>query len=521
MHELDDIALLREYVERNSEEAFAELVARHVNKVYSVALRHTANPHQAEEITQAVFVILARKSPHFGRRVVLEGWLYQTARLTALTSIRSEIRRVRREQEAHMQSWLNENEPEVWAQIAPLLDRAMAKLNETDRQAVVLRFIYGKSMKEIGTAMGGTEHAAKMRVNRALEKLHAIFTKCGVSSTTAVIAGAISANSVQAAPAVLAKTATAIALAKGATASGSTLALIKGALKVMAWTKAKTAMVVGLSVLLAAGTATIVTTTLERKANPPANEIYEKLWAMTARSSPPAFDTVLSTLKKAPPVLIVRPTHYPNAGYGDGAWGAYDDKGFRIITHASVPFLMEIAYGFPPSRTVLPDRLPEEKYDLMEILPVSDTATALKEEIKKQFGIVAHAETRETNAFLLVVKNPGKLQSHLAKAGNRKLYSMQSDHNAIYFINDKTKIENYSFNNEPLNDVASNFERVLGVPIFDRSGLTNRYDFSFQWDTKLPPEPIKVSVREQLYQFGLELRRSNEPVEMLVVEKVK
>src|SRR5690349_6225732 len=114
MHELDDIALLEEYVERGSEEAFAALVARHVNKVYSVALRHTGNPLQAEEITQAVFVILAQKSRSFSKRVVLSGWLYQTARLTAVTFIRSEIRRARREQEAHMQNLPSENDSEVW-----------------------------------------------------------------------------------------------------------------------------------------------------------------------------------------------------------------------------------------------------------------------------------------------------------------------------------------------------------------------------------------------------------------------
>ena len=110
MQEPDDIALLHEYVEQSSEDAFAKLVTRHVNKVYSVALRHTGNPHQAEEITQAVFVILAGKSRQLGSRVILSGWLYQTARLTALTFIRSEIRRARREQEAHMQSILNDNE---------------------------------------------------------------------------------------------------------------------------------------------------------------------------------------------------------------------------------------------------------------------------------------------------------------------------------------------------------------------------------------------------------------------------
>src|SRR6185369_9929353 len=125
MQELDDIALLRQYTEQNSEEAFAALVSRHVNKVYSVALRHTRNPHQAEEITQAVFVILARKANKLTQHIVLSGWLYETSRLTAVTFIRSEIRRARREQEAHMQNLLNETDSDVWPQIAPLLDEAM------------------------------------------------------------------------------------------------------------------------------------------------------------------------------------------------------------------------------------------------------------------------------------------------------------------------------------------------------------------------------------------------------------
>jgi RNA polymerase sigma factor (sigma-70 family) len=258
MRELDDIALLREYAERDSEEAFATLVTRHVNKVYSVALRHTRNPHQAEEITQAVFVILAKKSSDLPKVVILSGWLCRTAQLTAVTFIRSEIRRARREQEAHMQNILNEAEADVWPQIAPLLGAAMAELNELDHHAVVLRFFDNKSMREIGVALGASEDTAKRRVNRAVEKLRTFFTKRGIVVPAAALTAAISANSVQAAPAVLAKTATAVALAKGAMASGSTLTLVKGSLKVMAWAKLKTAITIGASVLLAAGAASVI-----------------------------------------------------------------------------------------------------------------------------------------------------------------------------------------------------------------------------------------------------------------------
>jgi RNA polymerase sigma factor (sigma-70 family) len=257
MQELDDNALLREYVNHDSEEAFATLVTRHVNKVYSVALRHTRNPHQAEEITQAVFVILAKKSHYLGKGVVLSGWLYQTSRLTAVTFIRSEIRRARREQEAYMQTIFNENESDVWPQIAPLLDAAMAGLSEADRHAIVLRFFDGKSMKEVGIALGASEDAAKMRLNRAVEKLRRFFTKRGIVLPAAILTAAISANSVQAAPVALAKSVTAVAIVKGSIAAASTLTLVKGTMKMMTWLKLKFAICLGAAALFVGGVATV------------------------------------------------------------------------------------------------------------------------------------------------------------------------------------------------------------------------------------------------------------------------
>ena len=258
MPELNDHELLAEFARSESETAFAELVARYVNLVYSVALRFVGNPHHAEEISQAVFIILARKAGKLSPRVVLSGWLYQTARLTAANFMKGEFRRQQREQEAYMQSTLNEtglspqSETETWSQIAPLLDEAMRRLGETDRNAVVLRFFENKTAAEIAAALKLTEAAAHKRVNRALEKLRKIFTKRGVTLSAALIAGAVSANSVQAAPAGLAATISVTAV-KGAAFTATVTTLVKGTLKLMTYAKLKLAAGIAVGIILAGG----------------------------------------------------------------------------------------------------------------------------------------------------------------------------------------------------------------------------------------------------------------------------
>src|SRR5580658_3024234 len=181
----DDMELVREYARHNSEEAFAKVVSRHINLVYSVALRQVHDPHLAEEITQAVFIILARKAESLGRKTILPGWLCRTARYTSANALTIQRRRQHREQQAYMQSILNEPQPDPWLQIAPLLDGAMEHLGQKDHDAVVLRFFEGRNYKEVGAALGASENAAKKRVTCALEKLRRYFSKHGVSSTMA------------------------------------------------------------------------------------------------------------------------------------------------------------------------------------------------------------------------------------------------------------------------------------------------------------------------------------------------
>ena len=191
----DDMQLVREYAARQSESAFATLVSRHTNLVYSAALRQTGDPQLAEEVTQVVFILLARKAATLGAKTILTGWLYRTACYVSGSALKRERRRQHREQEAYMQSELDAQPGPTWNQLSPLLDEAMLRLGQTDRDALVLRYFEGRSLNEVGSALGASEDAAKKRVNRALEKLRQFFAKRGVDSTAATIAETISANS--------------------------------------------------------------------------------------------------------------------------------------------------------------------------------------------------------------------------------------------------------------------------------------------------------------------------------------
>jgi RNA polymerase sigma factor (sigma-70 family) len=239
MHTSDDMQLLEKYASGHSEEAFSALVSRHINLVYSAAMRSVNNPHQAEDITQSVFVTLARKSRGLGRGTVLSGWLYQTARLTASNFIRTEMRRAHREHQAHIQSTMNDSEPEAWMRVGPLLDEAMAQLNEKDRNAIVLRFFEGKPLKEVGDALGASEDAAKMRVARALDKLRDFFHRRGITVPAGALAAAITENSIQAAPAGLAASVASVGagVVPGSALGVTSLTLVKGAIHIMTSTK--------------------------------------------------------------------------------------------------------------------------------------------------------------------------------------------------------------------------------------------------------------------------------------------
>lgn len=503
MQESADKELLRQYAGQNSEAAFGELVRRYINLVYSAAARKTGSLEAAEEITQAVFIILARKAKNLPRETILPGWLYQTTRLTAANFLRNEIRRSRREQEAYMQS--QPNETESWSEIEPLLEDAMGRLNKKERDAIVLRFFEGRSFQEIGTAFGGSENAAKKRVIRGLEKLRMFLAKKGVSSTTAIIGEKI--FTIQAAPAALAKTVTVVAAAKGATASASTLTLIKGALKLMAWTKTKMA-IVGVAVLLAAGTVTVLPAVhravLERKI----------IWKMD-----------LEVLQKEPPIVQIRPAQQiPGVLGGGGHLGGTERTGGKMIgLKNNVWTMLMLAYpnaateGFHPDRIIVSNELRRQGNDFMKEYDFIACTPAFQKEglqraLKDKFNVSAHWESRETNVFLLRVRN----------AGATGLKIDESYHGGLGgFGQGRLYIQGGS-----LSELADFLENspLAGALVIDRTELTNSYDIELTWPTKgrdwSLPKRAELD-RILLDQLGLELVPGRENVDMLVVEKAR
>ena len=245
MHTVSDWELIQDYAKRGSEPAFAELVRRHLAWVYSVALRKVGDHQLAEDVAQSVFVLLARKARGLRSGTIVGGWLFRTTCFVGHRALRSEQRRSNRQQTASSMiaaTTLSEDNEDMWEQLAPHLDQAVAALAELDRAAILLRFYEKRPLHEVGRRLGLSEDAAKKRVSRAVGKMRTFLAQRGVSLGVAVLVAVLTEKTVQAAPAALADVVVKISMA-ATSASASTMLpqLARETLRAWHWAKVKLA----------------------------------------------------------------------------------------------------------------------------------------------------------------------------------------------------------------------------------------------------------------------------------------
>jgi RNA polymerase sigma factor (sigma-70 family) len=249
---MNDHELLQRYSESRCEASFTELAKRYVDLVYSAALRQVGgDAHLAHDVTQSVFIDLARKAGSLSGRTVLAGWLYTSAHYAAAKVVRTEQRWRAREQEANsMREISNESAAEPsWEELRPVIDEAMHELNQGERDAVLLRYFEKRQLGEVGAKLGVSEDAARKRVDRALEKLHGLLARRGVTSTSAALVLVLGVNTVAAAPAGTVASIAGAAIASTAVSTGGTLTI----LKLMAISKLKLGLI---GAVVVAGVAT-------------------------------------------------------------------------------------------------------------------------------------------------------------------------------------------------------------------------------------------------------------------------
>jgi RNA polymerase sigma factor (sigma-70 family) len=227
--------LLRDYVERRSESAFAELVERHTNLVFATASRGVTDPVAAQEVTQNVFIALARKAAGLRREATVAGWLHKTTLLEVRQWWRGEMRRRKREQTAFELGTTMKDEESLLKSMSGLLDDGLLHLRDSDRQLLLLRYIEERSHREIGQVFGTGEDAVRKRIDKALEALTDFFRRRGFAVPAATTTAAMLSAAAQTAPAGLSAIVTKAALASAGAVSvtgiGALLGYIMGLTK--------------------------------------------------------------------------------------------------------------------------------------------------------------------------------------------------------------------------------------------------------------------------------------------------
>ena len=483
-----DNSLIAEFNADCSEAAFAALVWRHVDMVFGTAMRQIGDAGAAEEITQNVFVALARTSGKLGSHPTIAGWLHQTAINKSREWLRQELRRRKREQiSLHLEA-VRAGGDSVWSPLVPLLDEALLELREPDRQAVILHYIEGRTFQEIGSVFGVGEDAARKRIHRCLDQLTQFFRRRGFA-TPALSAGApLFALSAHTARPGLALTSTAAGMA--AKSGPMSILAFKKALDVTAWTRAQIALAAGVAMLLAVGTATVTLTQINR-------DNADNSWRIP-RPNP----------DRAPLMVKILPTKFPETVYALNVGSRGDNW---VGVGESAQQICRVAYEWRPGRIIFTGGEPPGRYDFISTL-ATNSATALQAQLKKRLGLVGHPELRNTDALVLklVRSNAPSLKPPIP--GGHADYIREG---------------HYHCDNSPISSDAGWYpgitrflEDKFGVPVIDETSLKQNVFIDLTWDENPDTDPGHSALKQaMLDQLGLELVPTNLPVEMLVVDK--
>ena len=373
----DDFELLERYARARDEAAFAEVVRRYLNLVYSAAVRRVGDRHLAEDVTQAVFVILAKKAKSVrSSRPPLSAWLLTTVKYAAANALKIEARR-RKHEEASAQlatargaCSANPSDVIVWQELASQLDDAVLKLPAADRQAILMRYFEDRPVAEIAAALSVSEGAASMRLNRSVERLRQRLAKAGAAMApagAAAFATMLAAHAVNAAPAGLMQSTLAASVggaAAGVAGAGASAAIAKGAITMMTWTKTKIAAAVVAAAVLGTGTVWTINTA-------DAQQPAEKADATTAVAEEET-DQDKPSLVTAPPVVVksmpqsgatdvdpnlkeIRVTYSKNMKGGSWSWTTWGEENFPKLNGKP-------SYAADRRTAVLPVKLEPNKF---------------------------------------------------------------------------------------------------------------------------------------------------------------
>ena len=546
-----DTKLLARYASHHAEDAFAEIVRRHLGLVHSAALRQVRAPQLAEEVAQSTFIKLARHAGQLAPDTILPAWLYQVTRREAIDVVRREASRHLREQSATEMNAMNATAAD-WTHIEPLLDEAMHALDDTDRAAVLLRYFENKSLREVGVTLGTTDNAAQKRLSRAVKRLREFFAKRGVTTGASGLVVVISANAVQAAPIGLAVTVSTAAVLAGTTMTTTATATATKAIA-MATTQ-KALIAVALAAAVGTGiyeahqasnlrtqvqtlqqqtplTEQIAQLTRERdeaagqlaalppvppsqipaKQNiPPAPAHTAALPAATNPSpAPPGIRVTWpvnpQALAQQPPGVIIRPSELAHPG-GPGTGMSSSTSG-TLATGSTLKEIVAYAYNVPPAmrnRILMPADAPDGYFDFMDTLPQGGRE-ALQQVLKEQYGLVARREIRAVETLSVMIANTGAPGLRANTSGD---------------VGGGGSIGNGKVRgkNATMADITSTLESMVGTPVIDQTGATDRFDYELSFKPGASVEEIKQAALDQL---GLALVPSPDklPVEFLTVEK--